>query len=369
MNSTPRAATALLAAVTPILLTSATGCDDPGTVVIGVTTSTEFVDAARLAMEDALADGPIPGLDTIMIPEGASSAPPAIRAAEALVTDSRTIGVVGHSNSSASLAAAPLYNDREVVQLTPTSTAVAYSRAGPFSFRLVPPDDRQGAFLARYLSEILPEGGELAVFYVNDDYGRGLRRAFEEGLGDRDAFRILLELPHTETDVSDEDLDQARSSLAADPPDAIIWLARGTILARYLPVIREAAPDAVILGGDATSSVLRGTPGEGLLNGVHFVDFVDIDATEELRSFAARYEARFGLQATAPTALTYDAMTLLLEGVRTGARTGPQLRNYLASLGGRRPPFQGVTGPVTFDENGDVERPYVILEVGRMPVP
>ncbi len=261
-----------------------------------------------------MAADPIPGLDTLIIAEGTNSAPPAIEAAERLVTDARTIGVVGHSNSAASLAVAPIYHDREVVELTPTSTAVVYSGAGPFSFRLVPPDDRQGAFMARYLSELLPEGGDLVIFYVNDDYGRGLRRAFEEGLADGDAFRILGELPHTETDVSDEDLNQARSSLAAQPPDAVIWLARGTILAWYLPTIREVAPDALILGGDATSSVLQGTPGENLLGGVRFVDFVDLESTEALRDFSRRYEERFAAPATAPAALTYDAMALFSPG-------------------------------------------------------
>jgi len=43
---------------------------------------------------------------------------------------------------------------------------------------------------------------------------------------------------------------------------------------------------------------------------------------------------------------------------------GEELRDVLRSLGRDRPRFEGVTGPVEFDENGDIDRPYVVEVIG-----
>lgn len=347
-------------AVALLLGLGGSACRPSEPVVVGVATSPEFVDAARMAVEHALEEGPLPGLDTIMITEGGNTAAPAIGAAEALVAAEGIVGVVGHSNSAASLAAAPLYNEHEIVQIAPTSSAVTYSRAGPYSFRLVPPDDRQGAFLAARLADLLPNGGPITLFYVNDDYGRGLRRAFLESL-DSSAFAVLLDLPHTEREVLPADIEAAGRALAQARPQAVIWLGRGTVLDQYLPAIREAVPGVPLLAGDAVSSVGQRPGDEELRRGIRYVDFVDLTSTDPLRRFSTEYEARFGRRAAGPDVLTYDAVRLLIDAIRAGARDGAAVRDHLQALGRAHPPWVGLTGTVTFDERGDVDRSYVMV--------
>lgn len=361
MPHSPPVLRAPLALATAFLaFAGGSACRSEEPVVVGVATSTPFVDAARMALSHALEEGPLPGLDTVMIAEGGNQAAPAIQAAETLVATEGIVAVVGHSNSAASLAAAPLYNEHGIVQVAPTSTAETYSRAGPYSFRLVPSDRHQGAFLARRVAELLPSGGRIALFYVNDDYGRGLRRAFLENL-DRTTLTVPLDLPHSEPEVLPSDIAGAGRRLADVRPDVVVWLARGTVLDRFLPAVREALPDVPLLAGDAVSS-LRQTPGdEGLRRGIRYIGFVDLDSTPELRAFAAEYEERFGRPATGPDALTYDAMRLLIDAIRAGARTGEAVRDHLRGLGRDRPAWTGLTGPLSFDETGNVERSYVLL--------
>lgn len=350
----------MVVVVATLLGLAGSACRPTGPVVVGVATSTQFVDAARMAVEHALEEGPLPGLDTIMIAEGGNAAAPAIGAAETMVATEGIVGVVGHSNSAASLAAAPLYNEHEIVQIAPTSTAVTYSRAGPYSFRLVPPDDRQGAFLADRVADLLPDGGPITLFYVNDDYGRGLRRAFLENL-DRTAFPVLLDLPHTESEILPTDLEAAGRALTEARPQAVIWLGRGTVLDQYLPAIREAVPEVPLLAGDAVSSISQLEGDEELRRGIRYVDFVDLASTDALRSFSAAYEDRFGRPAAGPDVLTYDAVGLLIDAIRAGALDGTAVRDHLHGLGRTHPPWVGVAGPVTFDEQGDVDRSYVMV--------
>jgi len=338
------------------------GCGEAPRVVIGVASSETYIDAARLAVAHELAEGPIQGFDTVMIPEGNNRAAPAIGAAERLVAVAGMVAVVGHSNSAASLASAPIYNSHEVVQIAPTASAVAYSEAGPYSFRLVPRDDRQGRFLAGHIGEILPRGGRLAVFYVNDDYGRGLREALLSNL-DSARFPVVVDIPHVEEDVQAGEIAYAAEALRLARPDLVVWLARGTVLDQFDERILASVPEAPILGGDATGSSVGALPGTRS-GRVRFAAYLDLNRTEALRSFARQFRERFGRDASAPEALTYDATRLLMSGIRSGARSGSDLRAFLAALGRTRPPYAGITGEIAFDDQGDIDRSYVLDTLG-----
>lgn len=345
-------------------------CEAPPRPVLGVTSSGPYVDAARIAIMDATVAGALP-VDTMLRPEASNSAQPALRTAEEFVNRPGMAAVVGHSNSAASLAASQLYNAQQIVQIAPTASAVLYSEAGPFSFRLVPPDDRQGRFLARVLRDSLPPGASVALLYVNDDYGRGLRSAVLEGMAELgDPQRIAADMPHTERlPVDPEMKDHQLGALTASEADVILWLGRASTLHEVLPAIRRAAGDIPIYGGDAVGPGQQIRTHDGRWHGVRHVAFAELNATAEGRRFATRYEERFGVPAGAADALTYDAVALVLSAVGSGARTGPQIRDYLLSLGRERAPYGGVTGPIQFDENGDVERSYHLATVAEAPVP
>lgn len=342
---------------------AATACGRSKPLVLGVSTSTSFVQAARMALEQELSQQGLPHIDTVLAVESTNRAAPAIERAESMVAVPGMIAVVGHSNSSASLAAAPVYNSHRVVELSPTSSAVAYAQAGDYSFSLIPPDDRQGAYLARYLMRMAPAGARVAVLYVNDDYGRGLHGALSANL-DSALYPVVVDLPHVEDDVRQDEIAETAAALAAAHPDVVVWLARGVILDRYIDAIRKVLPQVPILGSDAVGASGSRTRASPRWRGVRCVAFVDMNAAA-LQPFREAYRDRFGVEPTGAGALTYDAVRLLLAGIRAGVRTGPEMRAYLESLGRSRPAFQGLTGPIAFDEKGTVRRQYMMVHLGE----
>lgn len=351
---------ALLAACTTLMATGA--CGESEIPRIALATNLEYADAAALALSDAQSEwGALPA-DTILVLEAVTLAATAIRTASELAGTKGVVAVVGHSNSSSSLAAAPIYNESRIVQLSPQSSAVAYSDAGPFSYRLVPPDDRQGQFIADALNAM--EGADrIVVLYVNDDYGRGLRSSLLAALGE-DGPVVVAEVPHLEVSkVGVEDLELARRIVVEARPDVVVWLGRALVLEQYLPILLSAAPTAQIIGGDALAPIERHAEANPMWHDISFVDFVDVDGGDDMRDFRRRFEARYGRRVSSTDALTYDAMRLLLEAVREGATSGPAIRDYLDSLGRSRPAHAGITGPIRFDDNGDVSRSYVLRRV------
>lgn len=328
-------------------------------MVLTVAAGSNFLEGARLALADGLAAGPIPGLDTILIEEPTTRSEVALMNAEELVTVPGLGAVIGHASSTASLAASQIYNDHEIVQIAPTSTTPVYSQAGPFSFRMVPSDVWQGRFLADAVAEAFPDGARLAVFFVNDDYGRGLRAEFRARL-DTERYPVVVDMPHLQDDVGPVDVSNGIAAAVEATPDVVVWLSRGPVLEMFLPGLRRELGGVPIYGGDGIGIVTPAAEELELWKGVIYADFVDPEATPALREFGERFRERTGRSATTSEILTYDAMALLLAALRDGKRTGPEIRDWLDALGRERPPFQGVSGALSFDDNGDVERSYVL---------
>lgn len=338
----------------------ACGADEP--VTIAVSLGTLENDGARLAYQEAVAAGLSHPIDTIFDVATDTRAAPAIEAAQQITSSPRVVAIVGPNNSAAALAAAPVYNDRRIVQLSPNATAVLYSSAGPYSYRMVSPDDRQGEFLANHLMATAA-GRRVALMYVNDDYGRGLRREVLRAVRPG-SIEWVMDAPHIEGLLSEGDKKVA--ALVESRPDVLLWLGRGVELETLLRRIQAQLGDLTIIGSDAVSSRAAVNHGNRWQN-VQHVALLDLNGSPEIRAFRQGYRSRFGREPTAVDALAYDAMKLVIAAVENGARTGTDVQKYLDEVGRTRPAFKGATGPVVFNEAGDVDRGYGITVISPAP--
>ena len=58
---------------------------------------------------------------------------------------------------------------------------------------------------------------------------------------------------------------------------------------------------------------------------------------------------------------TYDIVYLLRRVIAVAGVDRRRVRDALAAVGRTTPPFDGVTGTIAFDENGDVVHPRVVI--------
>jgi branched-chain amino acid transport system substrate-binding protein len=316
--------------------------------------------AAQMAVAEINASARGPRLRLLMIDDHAS-VDSGTAISFRLANNDSVVAVVGHLNSAVSMAAADAYNGRSagsrpVVQLSPASSAPQYSQAGPWSFRITPTDLE----FAPVLATAAAERGlrRAAVLYVNDDYGRGVRDGFGK------EFRAA-----------------GGSTVSADPFVPAL-LARGDEMDAYLQRAMNRGAEALVIGGQAETGVgimraarrlgftgpilgadgmtgarLAGPIAEGLFVSSAFLPDRD---TEKARAFVQAYRAQYGDLPDHRGAMTYDAIFLLRDAIAAVGGDRRAIRDWLAARNDPANAFEGVSGAIAFNEDGDV--------IGRQPV-
>jgi branched-chain amino acid transport system substrate-binding protein len=125
------------------------------------------------------------------------------------------------------------------------------------------------------------------------------------------------------------------------------YYAEYALVARQM---REAGFSAVLMGNQAPVNdktiELGGAQVEGALN---ICLFVPGSTAPAVQAFTSAYQRRFGALPDTWAAQSYDGMKLLAEALRRGGLTRPRVRDALAATRD----FIGVTGVISFGENGD----------------
>jgi ABC-type branched-subunit amino acid transport system substrate-binding protein len=362
-----RAAAAVLALVAGTLSTSA--CTEPEPVpVLAVVTSTSMLEAAAMGIEAGLAAHPGLALDTLFRIEATPTAEPSLAAAREVVQVPGILAVIGHANSSGTLASAAVYREAGIVQISPTASSPLLSGIAPRFFRMIPSDEAQSILLVDLLEEAVGGKGSLAVLWVNDEYGRGLREALIQEVEGRPDLQVSLDLPHAESGPGILDAEETTEFLVAAGVDGVAFLGRAQSVHRLLPELRSRMGALPLVGSDGVGLAAGGVDGleDAGWEGVVFVQLAPTSGTPELDRFARRFLSETGrTRVTSGEVLAHDAARLLVEGVARGARTPETLAEWLGQLAGEPAVVEGLlAGAPRFDALGDGPERYRAARIG-----
>jgi branched-chain amino acid transport system substrate-binding protein len=339
-------------------------CGRGGTIKIGL--AGPFTDpvgapmklAAEMAVDEINAGGGIGGRKLVLVERDDSGDPDAVALEGAGV-----VAVVGDVFSGTTLAAAPVYNGARhpVVQLSPSSSSPEVTAAGPYTFRICPSDLAHGAALARYAREQL-RFSRGAVLYLNDEYGRGIRQTFVSDFV-RQGGTVVESDPYL---GSTPDVGPYIQRLSEQGSAQFLLVAGNR--SEGEEILRRARAQglrAPVMGGDG----LEGIEEAGALAEGTYVTaaYMAVMGSPRNRKFVAAYARRYPTAGAPnqPAAATYDAIHLLAEVIRRTGTDRKAIRDGLAAVGTASPAFEGVTGTIAFDLNGDVPRQPVIVGVVR----
>jgi branched-chain amino acid transport system substrate-binding protein len=319
--------------------------------------------AARLAVDQINQHGGLRGgrLLRLRVMDDSGTESGALRVAQALVDDPAVAAVVGHVTSGTTIAASRIYGggDDPVPVISPSASSPELSGISPFVFRVCPSDLFHGPALARFAYETL-HARRAGVLYLNDDYGRGVRQAFAAEFArlggvvvEQDPFLPLT--PSLEPYVS-----RMRGAgvdvvmLATDVPGAELALRE----------LRRQGLRWPVIGSDALVGIEVDTT---LAEGIHVSSaYLPDRAGDKNAAFVVEYfRATQGQRPNDMAGLTYDIVQLLAGALDAVGPDRQGLRDYLAGIGTRRQAFEGVTGRVAFDANGDVPGKQLTIAVVR----
>ncbi|MGD8718663.1 MAG: ABC transporter substrate-binding protein [Candidatus Zixiibacteriota bacterium] len=283
----------------------------------------------------------------------------AANAAQKLGSNPDVLAVIGHFNSSCSLAGKEVYNSMGVLQLSPGSTNVTVCAGGDWTFRNVYRDDFQGQFIAEYIKYVLGYN-RVAVFFDNDDYGRGLRDAFTARAGE-----IGLEIVREEAYVRDtQEYTPQLTQIMAQNPDIIFVSGLYANAAMILTQARNLGIETPFIGGDGLlSSDLITNAAKASELTIVTCPFLPTSTDERTQKFVAAFEERYGTTPDCWAALGYDAVGIVAEAI---AEVGPDrkaIRDYVAGMNSEEKAYDGISGLTYFNEDGDCMKPLVVAVV------
>ncbi len=277
--------------------------------------------------------------------------------AERIASNRQILAVVGHFNSSCTLAGKPIYQRAGIVELSPGSTNVRVAAGSEWTFRNIYRDDFQAAFAAKYIKYILEDIQKVAIFFDNDDYGRGLKESFTAA-----AKELGLEIVGMEAyDRDNTDFKAQLTSIKAKQPHLIFLSGLYSQAGLIASQAREAGITAQLFGADGVDSPdfleIAGDAAEGTYVTTPFVFRLDDTKAQKM---ATAFEEMHGVAPDTWAALTYDAVGMIVEAIEKSGENRKAIRDHLASIDSPEKGYTGITGLTYFDENGDCTKPAFV---------
>ena len=269
------------------------------------------------------------------------------------MVDQHVAGVLGHLNSGTSIPASKIYFDAGIPQISPSATAIAYTAQGfKTAFRVMTNDRQQGKVLGEYAVKKM---GARRVAIIDDRtaYGQGLADEVEKAVKASGGEVVAREFT---TDRS-TDFFAILTSIKAKQPDLVFYGgmdAQGAPMARQL---RSLGLKAKFLGGDGVQTTeflkLAGADAAGVTASS---PGLPLDSMPGGKEFREKFTAKYGvIQNYAPYA--YDAAMTMVAAMKQADSADPA--KYISEL--PRVQRAGVTGPIGFDEHGDIRGGAITL--------
>ncbi len=351
-------------------------CDFVGEAVIGVIApltgdipkvGQSTVEAAEMAVDEINAEC---GLEiegenyevVIIVEDNESKAESSVAAATRLIVDEEVIAIIGPQASKQAVPTGQVANDRETPMISPWSTNPNTTLDRPWVFRVAFLDPFQGRVDANFAMTELGAETAAVLYDVASDYPKGLaenfRDAFEEAGGEVVAFESFT--------TGDTDFSSQLTNIIAAEPDVLFTPQYYNEVPLIVQQARELGYEGPILGSDSWGTPdlldLCGEACNGLFFSTHYAPDI---ATEVAQTFINNYAERYGEGREDPrpddvAALTYDAFQMLFQAIGDAqSLERADIRDALANI----QLFEGVTGLMSFDEQGDPIKCAVIIQI------
>ena len=326
--------------------------------------------AAEMWLEDIKAAG---GLEVggkkypveVVIEDNESKAESAVKVNTKMITEDEVLFIVGPQSSKQAIPAGEVANNYKTPMISPWSTNPDTTKDRPFVFRGCFLDPFQGPVLANFIKEEFGFSKAAVLYDVASDYPKGLAEFFKEawekvnGPGSVVAFESFT--------TKDADFSSQLTKIIRSGAEVLFTPQYYNEVALIVQQAHELGWNKPIVGSDSWGSAetveLCGKDCYGLFFSSHYAA---AEAKGATKAFIDRYNKKHGYVPDDVAALTWDALGLVKASIQScGKITGNVekdrqcIRDAMANI----KEFDGITGKMTFTEDGDPIKCAVLVRI------
>lgn len=326
--------------------------------------------AAEMWLEDVTKAG---GLEVggkkypveIVVEDNESKAESAVKANTKMITQDDVLIIVGPQSSKQAIPAGDVANNYETPMISPWSTNPATTADRPYVFRGCFLDPFQGPVLADFITDEFKFKKAAVLYDVASDYPKGLAEFFKQSWESKHGAGSVVSYESFTT--KDTDFSSQLTKIIRSGAEVLFTPQYYNEVALIVQQAKDLGWKGPIVGSDSWGSAetieLCGEACYGQFFSTHYAAAGAKGATKE---FIDRYNKKHGYVPDDVAALTWDALRLAQTAIEnSGKITGKikddrkAVRDALAKVEN----FEGITGNMTFTEEGDPKKCAVIVKI------
>jgi branched-chain amino acid transport system substrate-binding protein len=301
----------------------------------------------------------------LVIEDNEAKAESAVKVNTKMITEDEVLVIVGPQASKQAVPAGEVANNYKTPMITPWSTNPDSTKDRPYVFRGCFLDPFQGPVLANFIKEEFGFKKAAVLYDVASDYPKGLAEFFKKAWEDLYGPGSVVAFESFTT--QDADFSSQLTKIIKSGAEVLFTPQYYNEVALIVQQAHELGWNKPIVGSDSWGSAetvaLCGKHCYGLFFSTHYAA---AGATGATKAFIDRYNKEHGYVPDDVAALTWDSLHIVQEAIQAcGTMTGniEKDRQCVRDAMARIKEFNGITGQMTFTEDGDPIKCAVIVRI------
>ena len=326
--------------------------------------------AAQMWLEDIKAAG---GLEVggkkypvqLVIEDNESKAESAVKVNTKMITEDEVLVIVGPQSSKQAIPAGEVANNYKTPMISPWSTNPDTTKDRPYVFRGCFLDPFQGPVLANFIKEEFGFTKAAVLYDVASDYPKGLAEFFKDAWEKLNGPGSVVAYERFTT--KDADFSSQLTKIIKSGAEVLFTPQYYNEVALIVQQAHELGWNKPIVGSDSWGSAetveLCGKDCYGLFFSTHYAAAGAKGAT---KAFIDRYNKKYGYVPDDVAALTWDSLGIVQTAIQSVSKLTGNIekdRKSVRDAMAKVKEFNGITGKMTFTEDGDPIKCAVIVKI------
>ncbi len=303
--------------------------------------------AAELVVEKINAEGGLNGAPVELLIEDDVCKPEIATNTAMKLVSAGVNAVIGHICSSATKAALPIYDEANVIVMSPSATDSGLTKSGnyPTFYRTIAPNDAQAASLVNFTVGQL-QARKVAIIHDKGDYGKGLAEDAKKIIEDGALATIVLFEGITPGAV---DYSAVVQKIKRTRADAVIFGGYHPEASKIVTQMRKKRMKTLFVSDDGVKDDTFIKVGGKYAEGVYASGPADVSANPITREYREAYTKKYGVEPGPFFDNAVAAALALTNSIRVAGSTEMEKVAKMLHTQATATPF----GEIMFDKNGD----------------